>query len=190
AESGGCVKAQERGALTVIIPRLEVELNGPGLRYVDRKAVYTVRVMNRGEVPASNVTMSEFIPAGFKFVSASDGGHHAPSVQTISWFLGELSPGQSRQAQFELQATRAGEHKHHVTACSERGFKVEVGQELVTRVEDFSSLSLEIAHADDAIEVGKDMTYEVLVNNAGSKMEEGIKLICAIPEKMEFRSAQ
>lgn len=190
AESGGCIKARESCAVTVVAPRLEVEMAGPTLRYVDRKAVYGVRVANRGEVPAINVSVVEAIPAGFKFVSATDGGHHTASDQTVSWFLGELAPGQSREIQFELLAVKAGEHRHRVKASSDRGYKVEVGRELTTRVEDLSALTLEIAHADDAIEVGKDTTYEVLVTNTGSKVETDIKLVCAVPEKMEVRSAQ
>jgi uncharacterized repeat protein (TIGR01451 family) len=189
-ESGGCVKAQASGTVAVIVPQLVVEMAGPTLRYVDRKASYTVRVTNRGEVPAINVTTTEFIPAGFKFVSATEGGQHAAADKTVSWFLGELAPGQARQMQFELLAIKAGQHRHHVKASSDRGFKVDVNQELVTRVEDFSALTLEIAQADDAIEVGKDTTYEVLVTNTGSKTETDIKLVCSVPEKMELRSAQ
>ena len=33
------------------------------------------------------------------------------------------------------------------------------------------------------------MVYEVIVTNSGSKMETDIKLVCAFPEKMEFKSA-
>jgi len=190
AESAGSVKAQDRATVNVVVPTLDVDLTGPALRYVDRKATYTLRVANKGEVPASNVTVSEAIPAGFKFVSASDGGRPTASTATVSWFLGEMAPKQTREVQCELIAIKAGEHRHRATACTERGFKVEIARELVTRVEDFSALGLEIGHADDAIEVGKDTTYEVVVTNSGSKMETDVKLLCAIPEKMEFKSAR
>jgi uncharacterized repeat protein (TIGR01451 family) len=190
AASGGIIKAQEKGAVNVIVPRLEVELSGPGLRYVDRKAAYTLRVTNKGDIAASNTTVSEVIPAGFKFLSASDGGRHTAAAQTLSWFVGELAPGQVREVNFELLAVKAGEHRHRVTACSERGFKVEVTQELATRVEDFSALTLEIANADDALEVGKFTTYEVMVTNGGSKMESDIRVVCVLPDKVEFKSSQ
>ena len=101
-----------------------------------------------------------------------------------------LAPGQSREVSFELLAVKAGDHRHKVTACSERGFKVEVTQELLTRVEGFSALTLDISHADDALETGKSTTYEVLVSNAGSKMEGDVKLICVLPDRMEFKGAQ
>ncbi len=190
AASGGSVKAHEKAGVNVLVPRLEVELKGPGVRYVERKATYTMRITNRGEIPACNTTASEAIPAGFNFVSATDGGRLAPSNRAATWFLGDMAPGQVREVRFDLLAVKAGEYRHRVTACSERGFKVEVAQELVTRVEDFSALSLEIAHTDDAIEIGKNTTYEVLVTNAGSKMETDIKLMCILPDKMELKSAQ
>jgi len=190
AESRGCVQARESAAVSVLVPTLEVELSGPGLRYVDRKAGYLVRVVNRGDVPASNVTLNEVIPAGFRFLSASSGGRRTATGQTVSWFLGELAPGQARQVEVELMAVKAGEYRHRATASSERGFKVEVGRELVTRVEDFSSLALEIAHADEAIEVGKCTTFEVIVSNSGSKMETEIRLMCALPAGTEFKSAR
>ena len=51
-------------------------------------------------------------------------------------------------------------------------------------------LTLEIARADEAVEVGKDMIYEVFVTNVGSKMETDIKLICILPDKMELKGAE
>jgi uncharacterized repeat protein (TIGR01451 family) len=190
AESGGAVKAREHGMVTVLIPGLEVQIEGPGLRYVDRKASYLIRVKNAGDVTASNVTVNEHMPPGFKFVSATDGGRVLPGTDTLTWFLGELGPGQVRQVQCEQIAVKSGEQRHRVVACSERGFKVEVQKELVTRVEDYSALALEIARGDEAIEVGKDTTFEVLVSNAGSKIDTNVRLMCTIPDKMELRNAQ
>jgi uncharacterized repeat protein (TIGR01451 family) len=189
-ESGSAVKARDHGSVTVLIPGLEVQVDGPGLRYVDRKASYSARVKNGGDVTASNVTLSEAIPAGFRFLAATDGGRLLPGTETVSWFLGELGPGQVRQVQLELIATRAGEQRHRFVACSERGFKVEVAKELVTRVDDYAALALDISRGDEAIELGKDTTFEVLVSNAGSKIDTNIRLICTVPDKMELKGAQ
>src|SRR5262249_44861851 len=91
----GDVKAQDQISLNVLTPVLELQAFGPAVRYRERKATYTFRVMNRGDVPADNVTVSEVIPAGFKFVGAGDGGLYNPAQQTVTWFLGEMAPGQS-----------------------------------------------------------------------------------------------
>jgi uncharacterized repeat protein (TIGR01451 family) len=187
----GDVKVQDAGTVNVLTPVLDLQVHGPALRYRDRKATYTMRVLSRGEVPAGNVTVRQALPPGFKFLSASDGGLHNTGNNSVSWFLGEMSPGQSRDVQVEVIATQAGEQKHRVVASSERGLnKVEVERELVTRVEELSALVLETAEADDPVEVGRETTYEVLVTNAGSKTETDIKVICTIPDKMELKGVQ
>lgn len=190
AVSGTGARTQKQAVVTVLMPTLDVQLEGPGLRYVERTATFTLRILNCGGVPASNVTVTEVIPPGFKFVSASEGGCLAPDTRVVSWSVGELRPGQTRQVQVELLAVKAGEQRHRVSAYIDPGSKIGVTRELVTRVEDFSSLALEIAHDDKAIEVGKEMVYEILITNVGSKTETDIKLICALPDKMELKSAQ
>src|SRR5439155_14158073 len=74
AEADGGLKIMDRAACAVSMPRLDLEARGPKLRYVDRKAVYTIKITNPGDAPAANVTVSDVIPAGFKFVAADGGG--------------------------------------------------------------------------------------------------------------------
>jgi uncharacterized repeat protein (TIGR01451 family) len=187
----GDVKAEEKSTVNVLTPQLEVQAYGPAVRYRDRKATYVFRVRNRGDIPAGNVTVAEVIPAGFKFISASDGGLYDPGQQTVTWFLGEMAPEQTHDVQAELVAVSAGDHVHRVTAYSERGLnKIEVRRELPTHVEELSALLLETADADDPIEVGKETTYEALVTNAGSTTETEIRMVCTIPDKMELKNVQ
>jgi uncharacterized repeat protein (TIGR01451 family) len=187
----GEVKAEEQSTVNVLTPLLELQAYGPAVRYRERKATYTFRVRNGGDIPAGNVAVTEVIPAGFKFVGASDGGLYDPTQQTVTWFLGEMVPEQTRDVEAELVAVQAGDHMHRVTAYSERGLnKIEVRRELPTHVEELSALLLETADADDPIEVGKETTYEALVTNAGSTTETDIRVVCTIPDKMELKSVQ
>src|SRR5213078_1603581 len=100
-------------AVNVLMPRLDVQLTGPGLRYLERKALYTLRVSNAGDAPAGNVTVSDVVPEGFKVLAASDSGRHEASTRTVHWFVGDLAPGQAREVKLEVQAVKAGAHKHH-----------------------------------------------------------------------------
>jgi uncharacterized repeat protein (TIGR01451 family) len=190
AETKGEFKAQVQAAVLVLAPNLDLQIVGPAVRYLDRKANYTFRVTNRGDIPATNVTVREVIPPGFKFTAASKGGSYDVSNQTVCWYLGELAPGQGADVQVDLVAVAPGQHLHRATACTERGVKIQVERELLTRVDDLSALLLQIKDSDDPVEVGKETTYEILVTNAGSKMETGIRLLCAVPPKMEVMTGQ
>ncbi|HEV3085469.1 MAG TPA: hypothetical protein VGY66_37295 [Gemmataceae bacterium] len=180
--------AQASAKVDVILPKLDIIAKGPKLRYLDRHAVYTFNVSNPGSAPASNVTVSDVIPDGFKFVSASDGGRHDFATRTVSWFIGDLTPGQSREVSMEAVAIATGMQKHVATVVATRGLKNDT--EVQTRVEGLSALLMELVDLDDPVEVGADTAYEIRVTNTGTKTETNLQLICTIPEKMEFRGAK
>jgi uncharacterized repeat protein (TIGR01451 family) len=158
------------------------------LRYLDRKATYTFKVTNPGDAPATNVSVNEVVPAGFKFLTATDGGRHDFATRTVSWFLGEIGPGQTKEVKVEVQAVNPGEFHHKVSAQAARGLKTDA--DLLSRVEGLSAILLEVVDTEDPIEVGGDTAYEIRITNTGSKTETEIKLVCTIPDKMEFKNAQ
>ncbi|MFO0845041.1 MAG: hypothetical protein U0797_22065 [Gemmataceae bacterium] len=187
AAEGGLV-AKDTATLNVIMPRLDLQVVGPRLRYLDRKAIYSLKVTNPGDAPASNVTVADMVPAGFKVLAASDGGRHDFQTRTVSWFLGEVGPGQTREVKLEVQAVNPGEHEHKATAVGARGLRAE--SKLQTRVEGLAALLVEMVDTEDPIEAGADTAYEVRITNTGSKTEENIKLVATVPDKMQFKNAQ
>jgi uncharacterized repeat protein (TIGR01451 family) len=184
----GNLLAKDAAVVDVILPRLTIEATGPKLRYLERHAIYVFKVTNPGTAPANNVSISDQIPLGFKFASASGGGQHDFNTRTVSWFVGDLAPGQSREVSLEVVAINAGEHLHKANAIAARGLRTNA--EVLTRVEGLPALLMELVDLDDPVEVGVDTAYEVRVTNTGSKTETNLQLVCLIPDKMEFRGAQ
>jgi uncharacterized repeat protein (TIGR01451 family) len=188
AEAEGGLKSSDSASVNVIVPRLDLQFTGPHLRYLERKALYTLKVTNPGDAPATNVTVADTVPAGFKVLAASDGGRHDFQTRTVSWFLGEVGPGQTREVKLEVQAVNAGEHKHKATAVGARGLRAE--SEMTTRVEGVSALLVELVDTEDPIEVNGETAYEVRITNTGSKTETDIKLVATIPDKMAFKGVE
>jgi len=188
ATAEGNLNAHDAALVDVQIPRLDLKIAGPHLRYLDRRAVYTLHVANPGSAAASNVTVNDQIPPGFKFVGASDGGRHDFATRTVTWFVGDLTPGQARDVHMEVIAVNAGTYKHVASALAARGLKTE--SEITTRVEGLPALLMELVDLDDPVEIGADTGYEIRITNTGSKTETNLQLICTIPDKMEFRGAQ
>ena len=128
------------------------------------------------------------LPQGFKFFTASNGGHHDANSRTVSWFVGDLTPGESREVTVDAVATNIGEHHSKAVATAARGLRTE--SETITRVEGLSALLMEMVDTDDPIEVGAETSYEIRVTNTGSKTETNLELVCTVPDKMEFRGAK
>ncbi len=187
-EGDGGLKAIDSATMSIIQPRLDLEVTGPKLRYLDRKATYAFKVTNPGDAPAANVVVTEVIPAGFKFVSADAGGQHDSATRTVKWFVGEIPAGQSKELKADLMAVGAGDFSHKASATAARGIKTE--KDLATKIEGLSAMLMEVLDTDDPVEVKADTAYEIRITNTGSKFENDVKLVCTIPPQMKFKGAQ
>ena len=151
AEATDGLKAADHASVNVMMPRIDLEVLGPKLRDLDRKATYKFKVTNPGDAPAANVTLTDVVPAGFKFLTATEGGRHDFSTRSVQWFLGEIGPGQSREVMMEVLCVNKGEHHHKVQTTASRGLKLE--QDVMTNVVGLSAIALEMIDLDDPIEV-------------------------------------
>lgn len=189
AMADGGLTASDGASVMVSMPRLNLEVVGPKMRYLDRKATYTFKISNPGDAPASNVAIVDVIPAGFKFVSAGEGGRYDFETRSVSWFVGEIAPGEVKEVKLEVLAVNLGEHRHRVAAQASRGLRVE-NDEMVTKVEGLSAILVEVVDTEDPVEVGSETAYEIRVTNTGSKTETDIRLECQYPvDKLQFRGA-
>jgi uncharacterized repeat protein (TIGR01451 family) len=187
-EADGGLKSGDVVSLSVVQPRLDLAVAGPKLRYLDRRGTYTVKITNPGEVPATNVFVTERVPAGFKFVAADSGGQFDGPTSAVKWFLGELGAGESKEVKFELMAAAPGEFTHSVSVHAARGMKAE--QTLKTVVEGLSAILMEVVDVDDPVEVGSETAYEIKVTNTGSKAETDLKLTCTLPPQVKLKAVQ
>ena len=60
-------------------PQLELVLSGPSLRYLERKGLYTLKVTNLGQAPATEAHVRTVVPIGFAVVAVHDGGSYEDS---------------------------------------------------------------------------------------------------------------
>ncbi len=187
AAGDGGLQAADRGSVAVIQPRLAIELTGPKLRYLDRKAQYVVTVSNPGDTPATNVSANVVLPTGFKFIAADSAGQLDAGTRTVKWFLGEVGAGQSKELKCEALAVAAGDHS--VTANVSGGRVPKAEKTIATKVEGLSALLMEVVDTDDPVEVGADTTYEIRITNTGSKDDTDVKLACLIPPQFKLKAA-
>jgi uncharacterized repeat protein (TIGR01451 family) len=188
AIADGGLQSADAASMIIIQPRLDVTMAGPKLRYLDRRGTYTIRLTNPGDVLATNVFVTEVIPAGFKFVSTDSGGQFDSATGSVKWYVGELAAGESKEVKLDLLAVGAGQFTHKVLASGSRGMKAQ--SELKTSVEGLSAILMEVVDVEDPVEVGADTAYEVRVTNTGSKAETDVKLICTLPAQMKLKRVQ
>jgi uncharacterized repeat protein (TIGR01451 family) len=81
-------------------------VTGPESVFAATDFSYTLTVANAGPSPASEVVVSDALPAGATFVSASDGGIHDAGV--VTWSLASLDSGAAANFTITVTAPTTG----------------------------------------------------------------------------------
>lgn len=78
------------------ITDLNVTKTGPAYAVPGEALTFTVTVTNTTAVPAAAYTVTDTLPAGLTYVSASNGGTYDSATRTVTWSLLSLAGVPSR----------------------------------------------------------------------------------------------
>jgi len=183
ATGDGGLKASAGHTVVVKRPMLNVTKTGPAKRYLGRNADYVITVTNKGDGAARDTVLVDTLPAGMQFVSASAGGSHQNGK--VTWNLGTLAPGASKQVALRAKASQIGQQRNvaDVTAYCASG-----SAQTATQVVGIPAILLEVIDLEDPIEVGANETYVIEVTNQGTATGTNIKITCTIPDEQQYVS--
>lgn len=187
AVASGGARSETESCVNIAEARLELEKRGPERRNVTRPATYQITVSNPGAAPASNVVVTDFVPAGASIVSVSDGGRQMGNNQ-VQWTLGPLPPHARRTVQIALQVKEAGEVVNRATAAADRGLTAQA--EIKTLFEGATGLTADVEVKDNPLEVGGQTTYAVSVLNQGAIAATKVQVTATVPDQMTVVSAK
>ncbi len=182
------LRVEDRFDVEVLAPRLDVLLEGPKRRYLEREATYTFSVSNPGTAPARQVQLVAHLPPGLKFVSANNAGHYEEATRTVHWLLEELPVKETGSVELTTMPVEAGSQMLRLRGTADKGLSVEKEQPVV--VEGIAAILFEIADTSDPIEVNGETTYEVRVVNQGSKAATNVQLTVQLPPEMRAVAAE
>jgi uncharacterized repeat protein (TIGR01451 family) len=173
--------------IEVVAPQLEIAMNGPKVRYLDRQATYKVSITNPGTATARDVEIVAYLPKGMKFVSTDHEGQYDPQHHAVYWSLEELPASQSGEARLVAVPIEPGEHKLRVEGHAQLGLTTT--DEETVQVEAISQLVFEIVDENDPIEVGAETVYQVRVTNEGSKAATNVQVAAGLPPELRPQAA-
>jgi uncharacterized repeat protein (TIGR01451 family) len=186
AQGGGGLEAQSAMTTTTVTqPVLEITKEGPEMRYLGRAAEYTITVSNTGDEVAQNTVLEDTIPSGVSDVSVSDGGSVTGNMAT--WQLGNLAPDTSKTVTISYTPDDIGEvsNRASVTAVCADG----VAASATTDVEGIAAVLLEVIDLEDPIEIGSNVTYNILVTNQGTSDATNVDINAFLEDTMEYVSS-
>jgi len=183
ARGDGNLHAEQKLVFDVIAPQLDVEVEGPKKRFLERQAVYQVSVSNAGTASARKVELIAALPPGLKFVSANNAGTYEETTRTVRWNLEELPANESGSVELVTLPVEAGQHAIKLRGTAQKGLLVEKEQPVL--VEGVAAILFQVADSADPLEIGGETTYEVRVVNQGSKASANVRLSIDLPQELK-----
>ncbi len=187
ARADGNLQVQQQVEFEVIAPALQLSVEGPERRYLERPATYQVIVENPGTAPAHDIEIVTKLPKGMQFVKANNMGEYDAATHTVYWSLAQLPEGEKGSVELVAMPVEAGQQTLEIEGKAQQGLTDEVKQDVL--VEGLAAIMFELRDAEDPIEVGGETSYEIRVVNQGSKAATNVQVLVTLPPGIEAISA-
>ena len=166
--------------IEVVSPKLQIGIEGPKLRYLERQATYTASITNTGTAMATDILLICHLPSGLQFNSAENLGEYIPNQHAVMWRLAELASGKSVATKFTLMPVEEGDFVLRMQADAQ-SIRAEAVEKPV-RVEGQSELAFSIEDDNDPIETDGKTTYVIKIVNTGTRVDNDVQLQIDLPD--------
>jgi uncharacterized repeat protein (TIGR01451 family) len=183
AQADGGLRDEASQDVTVRRAHLELALLGPPRNYAASVANYKIRIENNGDAAAEGATAVATLPVGATYVSSSDGATYQAERGQIEWKVGSMQPGAARVLEVQCELHNSGENRMDVHCEAQR--ELSVAKSIVTHVEALADLKLYVNDPKGATAVGEMATYEVRIQNRGTKAAEMVQVTGYFSEGIE-----
>jgi uncharacterized repeat protein (TIGR01451 family) len=175
-------------------PDLSVtKADSPDPVFVGQTLTYTVNVANAsGNADATGVTVTDSLPAGTTFVSASPSqGNCSQATGTVTCNLGTLTSGSGATVTIRVTPTQAGSVVNTATVHGDQNDPNTSNNSATatTTVIAASDLAVTKTDAPDPAAVGNPVTYTLTATNNGPSPATGVTVTDTLPAGVTFNSA-
>jgi uncharacterized repeat protein (TIGR01451 family) len=179
-------QAETTTSRKVVIRRanLDISISGPSLRYAGTNGQYLIKLSNTGDASAEEVVAALGLPTGVKFLGGIetfkliDGG--------LRWQVGRLEPGQTREYRISCQMESAGDLQLEVGIQAKGA--LQAANACVTKVQTIADLVMQVNDPPGPLTTGDEITYEIVVQNRGTKPAMGVDIFMILSDGMEPKS--
>ncbi len=183
ATGSGGLKSQHKLNLEVVAPSLKTKSEGPGVRFLGRKAKHTFSVANRGTARATNVNLIARLPSGLRYVQSNNKGTYNRNSHAVVWELAELQNGVDASVEVMTEPIAVGAQPIKFEANADLNMRDTTDHALT--VEHLVDVFIDIDDVLDPIEIGSETSYRVQVVNQGTKVATNVKLQVSFPNGLK-----
>jgi len=189
--SSNNVAATDTDVFSVAVTDLSVlESDSPDPAFVGNDLAYTIIVNDNGPFDATGVVLTDRLPSGVTFLSASTGCARSGAIVTCA--IGNLPNGPGRVFTIIVRPTTPGTITNTVSVTgneSDPSTANNIAAEVTTVDAATADLSISMTDSPDPVSQGTDLTYVIGVGNNGPVAATGAILTDNLPPNVTFVSA-
>ncbi len=158
-----------------------IELHKTGMKeqQIGKNADYQITVINPGDKPLTEVTVTDNAPSATSIVAAN--GATINGNQAV-WRLKELKPGEKVNFNLTLTTCTPGCFTNRVSVTNCQGCCA--SDEFTTRWKGRPALNVQICDTEDPLCVGETTSYLITVVNQGSERDSNVSVTVNFPKEI------
>lgn len=176
--------ANDDACIQVVQAGLEVIKKGTDRQFVGKKASYKIKATNTGDIPLSDVVVTDTVPPQNRLLSAPGA---SISGNTATWTV-DLPAGQSKDFKVNVLGLEGGTYCNQVVARSAQ-YSLSDNSEACTNWTGYPALLIEVIDTNDPLLIGDKTTYVIKITNQGTAPDTNVGLNVAIPAELKLVSA-
>jgi uncharacterized repeat protein (TIGR01451 family) len=157
-----------------------------------QQLTYTLTVDNAGPHSASAVQLTDTLPAGVTFDSATASqGTCSETAGTVECALGTIADDASASVEIDVTPQAPGTLTNEASVTSDVADPDTADRSATaeTTVDPVADLALTKSDAPDPVLAGEQLTYTLTVSNSGPRSATGVQLTDTLPASVTFDSA-
>ena len=149
---------------------------------VGDNAIYNIDVLNNGPNTATNVVITDTVPVGLNFISATQGGIWDLATRTITWTVDNLAIGAHFLATVTATVTADAAAKHLVNTAQAKNDQIITPVTTTTSIY-VPSAALELTKTVNKTtpKINDTVIYTLIVQNHGPDTASSVKVTDMVP---------
>ena len=177
-ESSNAARKQAKSWTHVKTCNISLTKTGPKEQYLGKKATYTLKLINTGDIPLECVKLCDITSCNTEIIEAKGA---MVNGNTAVWCIEKLDPGEKVIKTLSLTSRVPGMHGNYSKVCT-RCLKAE--DCVKTLWKGRAALLIEVADINDPLMIGEETTYIIKITNQGTAKDTSIKVIADFPEEL------
>ncbi|MGC6456081.1 MAG: DUF7507 domain-containing protein [Coraliomargaritaceae bacterium] len=176
--------AQDDACIQVVQAGLEVVKKGTKRQFVGKKASYEIKATNTGDLPLTDVVLTDTVPPQNRLLSAPGA---TVEGNTATWNF-DLPAGKSKDFKVNVLGLEGGTYCNQVVANSAQ-YSLSDNSEACTEWTGHPALLIEVIDTNDPLLAGDKTTYIIKITNQGTARDTNVGLDVTVQPEMKLVSA-